>query len=99
MRQAQAPQNLEDQLAANALYGYLSGVAELVAVFRSDKRAYTGVCIPAGVRVTPELIKVAIDNELRDVPRLTDVLGGEWESYQVALIAHIGLIRMFPCSR
>lgn len=98
-RQSQAPQNLEDQLAANALYGYLSGVAEMVAVYRSDKRAFTGVCIPPGVRVTPELIRVAIDNELRDGPRLADVLGGDWESYQVAMIAHVGLIRMFPCQR
>jgi hypothetical protein len=33
-RQSQAPQGIEDQLAANALYGYLSGVAEMVAVYR-----------------------------------------------------------------
>jgi len=98
-RQSQSPQNLEDQLAANALYGYLSGVAEMVAVYRSDKRAFTGVCIPRGVPVTAELIKVAIDNELKNPPMLADVLGGDWESYQVAMIAHVGLIRMFPCQR
>ena len=98
-RQSQAPQGVEDQLAANALYGYLTGVAEMVAVYRSDKRAYTGVCIPPGVRITPELIKVAIDNELKDPRPLADVIGGDWESYQVAMIAHVGLIRMFPCTR
>lgn len=98
-RQSQAPQGIEDQLAANALYGYLTGVAETVAVYRSDKRAYTGVCIPPGVRVTAELIKVAIDNELKDPRSLADVIGGDWESYQVAMIAHVGLIRMFPCTR
>ena len=98
-RQSQAPQGVEDQLAANALYGYLSGVAEMVAVYRSDKRAYTGICIPPGVRITPELIKLAIDNELKDPRPLADVIGGDWESYQVAMIAHVGLIRMFPCTR
>ena len=98
-RQSQAPQGVEDQLAANALYGYLTGVAEMVAVYRSDKRAYTGICIPPGVRITPELIKVAIDNELKDPRPLADVIGGDWESYQVAMIAHVGLIRMFPCTR
>lgn len=98
-RQSQAPQGIEDQLAANALYGYLTGVAETVAVYRSDKRAYTGVCIPSGVRITPELIKVAIDNELKDPRPLADVIGGDWESYQVAMVAHVGLIRMFPCTR
>jgi hypothetical protein len=98
-RQSLAPQGLEDQLAANALYGYLSGIAEMVAVYRSDKRAFTGVCIPRGVPVTAELIKVAIDNELKNAAVLADVLGGDWESYQVAMIAHVGLIRMFPCQR
>ena len=92
----------EPFVAKAMLYGHLSGIAETMQVSQTGSHAFRigerqVLCFPSNVRITPDLIRGALDAELKQPTYLQERLGTEWRAVPLALVVTITLQRMFPC--
>jgi hypothetical protein len=92
----------EPFVAKAMLYGHLSGIAETMQVSQTGSQAFRVgerrvLCFPSNVRITSDLIRGALDAELKQPNYLQERLGAEWRTVPLAFVVTITLQRMFPC--
>jgi hypothetical protein len=92
----------EPYVAKAMLYGHLAGVAEAIQVSQTGTQSFRVgerklLCFPSNVRLTADLLRGALDAELKQPQYLQQTLGAEWRHVPLAFALAITLQRMFPC--
>jgi hypothetical protein len=94
--------NLEPFVARAMVVGHISGIAETIQLSQTGAQAFRVgerklLCFPSNVRLTGELLRGALDAELKQPEYLQRTLGAEWRQVPLAFVVSIALQRMFPC--
>ena len=92
-----------EPLMAKATVGaYFSGMAQTIQLAQTGSQAFQigerkVLCFPSQVRLTPELLRGALDTELKNPEFLREALGPKWREVQLPFVVSLALKRVFPC--
>lgn len=95
--------NTEAFMAKATVNAYFSGMAQTIQLAQTGSQAFQIgerkiLCFPSQVRLTPELLRGALDAELKSPEFLRDALGPKWREVQLPFVVSLALKRIFPCS-
>lgn len=93
----------EPFMAKATVNAYFSGMAQTIQLAQTGSQAFQIgerkiLCFPSQVRLTPELLRGALDAELKSPEFLRDALGPKWREVQLPFVVSLALKRIFPCS-
>jgi hypothetical protein len=92
----------EPFMAKAAISAYFAGMAQTIQLAQTGSQAFQigerkVLCFPSQVRLTPELLRGALDAELKSPEFLREALGPKWREVQLPFVVSLALGRMFPC--
>lgn len=92
----------EPFMAKATVHSYFAGMAETIQLVQTGSQSFLigqnkVLCFPSQVRLTPELLRGALDAELKNPQFLHEALGPNWKEVQLPLVVSLTLKRMFPC--
>lgn len=95
---------MEANIARLTIAGYTQGVADALSVQRGASNRDipvipgTSICMPPSVRLSADLVRTALDQEIDGHFSFYDS-APEWEKGYATQLAMAGLLRMFPCNK
>ena len=92
----------EPFMAKVTVNAYFSGMAQTIQLAQTGSQAFQigerkVLCFPSQVRLTPELLRGALDAELKAPEFLREALGAKWREVQLPFVVLLALKRVFPC--
>ena len=93
---------IEPFVSKAILHGHLSGIAEAIQVSQTGSQVFRigerkVLCFPSNVRITGDLIRGALDAELKQPSYLQERLGTEWRTVPLTFVVATTLQKLFPC--